>query len=99
MKIIAIADQRWGTKRTFICEVSTEEIDRLLGEFYGSGRGEKMGIGDEIKIVEMSNHCRAMRETKVGLLSAPKTLRALADILDRECVAIVSPPEPTPAKE
>lgn len=88
------------TKNGFIISATDDEVYALLGSYVkrvGMGGSERATldpwttlpeVGTSIDVVEMLKQAREMRKAKNDLRMAPSTLRALADVIARECEAV-----------
>jgi uncharacterized membrane protein len=89
MKIIGISRRRDWDNYEYVCTVSSNEIAALLDINYRESF--RLEVGTELKVEALSERLKEIRSTKELLRTTPKRLRELADVLDRECVAIVLP--------
>jgi hypothetical protein len=84
------------TKRGFIIELDEYQLAKLCGFYSPEDAWQEKGIvlevGAEIEIDEMFKQAQEMREAKRDILHAPLTLRALADVIEREADPIKPPP-------
>lgn len=96
MKIIGVISRAQGVhdRTQYICEVDGDEVAALIDEFR-SYDSQRLPVGTNINVTAMAKQCREMRDTKTNLSNTPKVLRALADVLDRECAPLNQPAEQT----
>lgn len=80
------------TERGFILEAEANEVANLLGFYWVSEHGmAPLAIGSQIDTTRMYTMAREMSAVRGSLKDAVKTLRAAADIVDREATVVVQP--------
>lgn len=77
MKVVAIVEQ--GNYGKYLVEVSSAEINNIVGEY---GSGGRFNVGDQIDVSEIYDRFNYLHRNKENVDSCKKQLRALADLLE-----------------